>query len=280
MIWLTILWIYQIWPRVTIECVILPYLAVWLISPVKMIVVLWMAIPMWRWVRNLNLNLTFWMRHVWVETTTSVLALWWISTWLVRSVACCSGFVDATYRLWTYVLLSVVERSYLFSILLHIDIFTLHSHRTRRSAIFAQVIWFGADASFFHLRRVVIFVNIVNAIDSMSLYQSRTVAASTCSSFAGVDVAVRQFADACLFICFLSCFRLVSPTTSRTVLLTALRQNYICISVFVLNFGPSLLCCFLHVLFVHKMYFLLFLFRIFLPFFYWFIIILFYELFF
>lgn len=162
----------------------------WLVSSFEMIVILLVAsIPVWWWICYLNLNLTFWMRNVWVETTI-VLTLWWVSAWLVCSVACCSGFVDATSRLWAYVLLSVIERTHLFAILLHINIFTLHSHRTRRSAIFVHTIGFGTDASLLDLW-VGILVNVVDPIDSMSLDQSWAVAASTSSSFAWVDVAVR-----------------------------------------------------------------------------------------
>ena len=251
LIWLTILWIQQILTHslVTVKCIILADSAVRFVSSFEMVAI-WLMISVRRRIRDLNLNLTFWMRHVLIKSSIA-LTFCLIWTWLISTVSC-SAFVNVTDRLGTNVLLSVIECSHLLPVLLHINIFTLHCHGTWRASIFIHTIaWLWAWTSLFDLW-IWVFVNIIHSVMCMSLYQSWTVSTTTWSPFAWINVSVGQFTDACLFAGFLSRFWLLSGTISWSILLRALWQYDVCISILILYFGSSWLWIyFLHVLIVH-----------------------------
>lgn len=200
------------------------------------------------------------MRHILIYYS---ICFWWIWTWLICSISSCS-FVYVAYWLGTNVLLSVVKGRHMLSILLHFNIFTLHSHGTWWSPIFIQtVVWFLTHASFFHFC-VWVLMHKVNPIMCMRLHNTWTVSTATGSSFARVNVAIRQFTDASLLTSLLSRFLLFSATISWRILLRPLWQNYVCIPILVLYFWSSLLWInFLHVFVDHALNF----YRCFLTFF-------------
>lgn len=148
------------------------------VSSFKMIIILLLSISIRRRICYLNLNLTFWMWNILIEGlgTVDILLDYFSSVWrwFVCTVASCSCLIDITYWLWTYVLFSLIKRFHLFSILLHINILTLHGHCAGwSSTIFYQIIWrFWANTTFFHqFLWFGVFVHVVYSIlSSVSLY--------------------------------------------------------------------------------------------------------------